>query len=327
MKDSIVRISLIIPVKNQVLELNHLCNLIQKWRAHPEEIIIILTGKKFRIHPKFLNFCIKKKILLRLFRKPGFFPGEARNFGIKASKHNILTFLDVKTIPSNEWFLKGYQKIISKNYDIVWGNTFYFSNTNKEKIIKISTYGINKLKTLVGSFIKKKIFYKCGFFLENIRAGEDPEWIYRANMSHLKITSSKQNLTYIGLINMGYKDILKKWFRNYSYSYNLSYLNNMRNIYISSIFLFLILIALNWNNLFIKWELDDLLQFPHVTKISFILFFLCYFFYRGIILPFKKGASYSDLLPFNFIFIIIFSFLIDVTKTLAFVFSRFRGRY
>jgi hypothetical protein len=327
MKDSIVKVSLVIPVKNQILELNYLCDLIQKWKLHPKEIIIILTGKKFRINSDFLNFCLKKKILLRLFKKPGFFPGAARNFAIKESKNNILTFLDVKTIPSNEWFLKSYQKIISKNYDIVWGHTIYLSNTNKEKIIKISTYGIDKLKTFVGSFVKKKVFYKYGFFLDNIRAGEDPEWIHRVDIYQLKSTSSNQSLSYIGLINMHYKDILKKWFRNYSYSYNLSYLYNKRNIYISSIFLFLILVALNWNNLFIKWRLDEPLQIPYETKISFLLFFLCYFFYRGIILPFKKGASYSDLLPFNFIFIIIFSFFIDATKIFAFVFSKFRRRY
>jgi hypothetical protein len=100
--------------------------------------------------------------------------------------------------------------------------------------------------------------------------------------------------------------------------------SNKRNIYFSYIFLFLILIALNWNNLFVNWGLSDPLQFPYVTKISFLLFFLCYFFYRGIILPFKKGASYSDLLPFNFIFIIIFSFFIDVTKIFAFAFSKFK---
>jgi hypothetical protein len=327
MKNNIVRVSLVIPVKNQILELNYLCNLIQKWKLYPKEIIIILTGKKFNINSNFLNFCIKKNILLRLFKKPGFFPGAARNFGIKASKYNILTFLDVKTIPSNKWFLKSYQKIISKNYDIVWGHTIYLSNTNKEKIIKISTYGINKLKTFVGSFVKKKVFYKYGFFLDNIRAGEDPEWIYNVDIHQLKVTSINQSLSYIGLINMSYNDILKKWFRNYSYSYNLSYLYNKRNIYISSIFFFLILIAFNWNNLFINWRLSDPLQFPYVTKISFLLFFLCYFFYRGIILPLKKGASYSDLLPFNFIFIIIFSFFIDVTKISAFVFSKFKRRY
>lgn len=327
MKDSIFRVSLIIPVNNQVLEFKYLCNLILNWTAHPEEIIIISTGKKFKINNTFINFCKKKRILLRVFNKPSFFPGKARNFGIRASKHNILTFLDVKTIPSNEWFRKGYQKIISKNYDIVWGNTIYFSNTNKEKIIKISTYGISKLKTFVGSFVKKKVFYKCGYFLENIRAGEDPEWIYKVNMYHLKTISGKHNLNYLGLINMGFKDILKKWFRNYSYSYNLSYLNKTRNIYIRFILLFLILIVFNWSHLSIKFESYDFLQFPDVTIISFLLFFLFYFFYRGFILPFKKGASYSDLLPFNFIFIFIFSCFIDVTKVFAFFISIFKRKY
>jgi hypothetical protein len=66
MKDSIVKVSLVIPVKNQILELNYLCDLIQKWKLHPKEIIIILTGKKFRINSNFLNFCLKKKNIITI---------------------------------------------------------------------------------------------------------------------------------------------------------------------------------------------------------------------------------------------------------------------
>jgi hypothetical protein len=46
-------------------------------------------------------------------------------------------------------------------------------------------------------------------------------------------------------------------------------------------------------------------------------------FLRGILMPVKKGIDFNFIFPLNFIVISFVSGLIDVTKALAFGYSRF----
>ena len=119
--------------------------------------------------------------------------------------------------------------------------------------------------------------------------------------------------------------ILKKWFRNYSFSRKLSYLNNNRETYFISLSLLLILIAFNWNPVFTNWGEEgyenETNYIPHITKITVSLLFISYFFIRGIYLPIKKKTELSFLLSSNLLKIFLLSFCIYITKLLSFLFK------
>ena len=91
---------------------------------------------------------------------------------------------------------------------------------------------------------------------------------------------------------------------------------------------FAVLIAFNWNPIFTNWGQpgyeEELYYIPHVTKITGSILFLTYFFLRGIYLPIKKKVKINFLIPINFFKITLLSFLIDMTKLISFIYSRFK---
>jgi hypothetical protein len=205
----------------------------------------------------------------------------------------------------------------------VWGNTHYEADTYVAKIIRACTYGAKPIKTFPGSIIKKNTFKKCGLFIESSRAGEDGDWMTRSSMHRIKISNPKETLSYDEINDFTIKILLKKWFRNYSYSSRLPHRRLQKDIYFYFISFITIIVAYNWNRVVASYQPDSIFFIPYVTRISFFLLVVLYAFLRGILMPVKKGIDFNFIFPLNFIVISFVSGLIDVTKALAFGYSRF----
>ena len=326
----ILNISLVVPLNCSEKILNLFFKNLKTWTCLPKEIILINTNKN-RIKITRLASYFHKKIKLKLHHYPNFYPGAARNIGVANSSYDIVCFLDIGTYASKNWLQSGYKKLKrNKKCFICWGNTHYLANTDKDKIIRASTYGEKPLQTLPGSIILKKTFSVVGLFLEQIRAGEDAEWIYRVQLHKIKTCKNNNLILYQNLLGASYLSIIKKWFRNYSFSRRLSYLNNNREFYFLTLSFFAVLLAFNWNPLFTSWGQDgyeeDLYYIPHVTKMTSSFLLVTYFFLRGIYLPIKKNVNIKFLFPLNLFKILFLSFLIDMTKLISFIYSRFKEK-
>ena len=325
----ILKSTLIVPSNSNIRNLNFFLENIFTWDSLPKEIIFINTNKKKIILEKYYkNLFKKKKIIIRILDQPNLFPGAARNIGITYSSNEIISFLDIGTHASKEWLKTGYEQIRNKNYLISWGNTFYLATSYKDKIIRASTYGQSPLKTLPGSKMKRDLFKIVGVFLKDVRAGEDAEWMYRARLHKIKSCKNDEIIFYQNLLGMSYSSIIKKWFRNYSFSRRLSYLSNNKESYYIGFSVILILIAFNWNPIMTDWGNEgyekNLTYIPHVTKITILLIFLFYFILRGIYIPIKKKVSSRFLFSIAIIKVVTLSFFIDLTKLVSFIYSRFK---
>ena len=178
----ILNVSLIVPLNCSDKILNLFFKNLKTWTCLPKEIILINTNKKIIKITEIVRY-FQKKIKLKLHHHPNFYPGAARNVGISVSSYEIICFLDIGTYASKTWLENGYKKLKkNKKCFICWGNTYYLAHTGKDKIIRASTYGEKPLQTLPGSIVLKKTFSVVGHFLEQIRAGEDAEWIYRVQL-------------------------------------------------------------------------------------------------------------------------------------------------
>ena len=326
----ILKLTLIVPSNSSHESLNFFFENMLTWTSLPKEIILINTNnsKKLKIDNFYGNFLNKKKILIKFLHHPKFYPGAARNIGITLASHKIISFLDVGTHASKDWLENGYNQLKKSKNLISWGNTYYLAASTKDEIIRASTYGAKPLTTLPGSTVNKKVFNTVGVFVENIRAGEDAEWRHRVDLHNVKTCVNNKIILYQNLLGVSYFEILKKWFRNYSFSRKLSYLNNNRETYFISISLILIILAFNWNPLFTNWGKpgfeDEITYIPHITKVTILSLMFFYFTVRAIYLPIKKGIEISFLLKFNIIKILLLSFCIDITKLVSFFYSRFK---
>lgn len=314
------KITLIIPHKEKSSSgLEVLLKNIINWKMFPNEIIII-NSSSVELNIKFFtNFCQKKKIYLLLENYLDLNPGTARNRGIVKSKNKILCFLDVKTIPSDNWFESGAKYISNSKLDGIFGQTFYKASSYKEKIIRASTYGCKNHITIPGSFFRKDIFYKTGLFIEKLRCGEDTDLIGRLNLHHLNIKNSRKNVIYTGLIGKNYFEILKKWKSNYSKVLEIPYFQAHKFIYCTFSLGLLFYIVFSWNWLFAQWNVNNILYIPNITKLFLVSLLVIYFLTRGLIIPIKKKVSIFFLLPFNFLLIFLLSSFLDVIKSYIFI--------
>ena len=323
----IKQVSLIIPFKSDKSEKEQLFTLlrgISNWKAVPNEIIIINTDLKQLSFPRDIElFAEQNSINFCIFHQERLYPGHARNIGIDNASNSLLAFLDTSTHPCNDWLFNGLNSINTNNFEGVWGTTFYQAEKFLAKIFRASTYGERPIQTLPGSILHKNIFKKCGLFIESTRAGEDADFMSRAKLHNLNICESKSLLNYDKLNKMRFKEIIKKWYRNYFHVASMPYFRAHKDIYFYGISFLAITVAYNWNRVFDPTGIENELFIPNVTKISVIVIFLAYLFLRGVLLPIRKGTPLKFIFPLNFILISFMSFLLDLTKTIAFVYSKF----
>jgi len=319
------KVSLIIPHRNSVQKLNNLCSLIDSWSMYPDEILIVDSSKeKLNISKELLQFFDNNKISFKVITGEDLFPGKARNLAILASKNSIIAFLDINTIPSNKWL--GSSLSILKENDIegVWGITEYQKNNHTEEIVRASTYGVLPIQTLPGSIFYKNVFHRCGLFIESVRAGEDGDWISRLNLHKVSMGRSTEKLTYVGLSQLSYFSVIKKWHRNYLSASSLPSMKAHKDLYFYVLTALIIIAAFNWNWIMSSWDPNSILYIPNVTKISIASILFIYFCYRGVFLPLKKGVTFNFLFPINFLIIFCLSWVLDVDKVLAFAQSQFK---
>lgn len=317
-------ISLIIPSKNAESKLTQLLECISDWVVIPNEIIIIDSSlEKYQISKNFGRFVKESGIRLIIIYKQNLYPGHARNIGINSSTNDLLAFLDTSTQPTSRWLCSGINIMDLNKSDGVWGSTYYQASKFNTKIFRACTYGELPIRTFPGSILNKKIFNRCGLFIESTRAGEDGDWMSRADLQEINITTPEEILNYDQLNSMSIKKLIKKWFRNNMFGAKLPFYKAHKDFYYYVISFVAVVIAFNWNWILASWDEESNFYIPNITKISILIILIIYIFMRGIFLPRKKGVNLSFIFPINFIFIFLLSILLDLTKALAFAYSKF----
>lgn len=315
-------ITLVVPNKDDSEGVLQIFESLVHWVKLPDEIIVVDCSKiPFSIPDNINAFLIKSNINFKIIRNRNLFPGHARNLGVSSSSSDLIAFLDANTHPNSVWLSSNFDDFCNSENEIVWGTTKYLAKSNYVKVIQASTFGSIPIKTLPGSLISKSIFSIVGKFINFIRAGEDADWIKRAELHNIQSSTSSEPLIYESLNKLTYISLLKKWFRNFSHASNLPYISNHRTLYLYIAAMAFTVSAFNWNWIIADWRAESFLYIPNITKITIIFVLFLYFLIRGILIPLKKGTTLKYLLPFNFIKVAILSFLIDLTKLLAFILS------
>ena len=309
----VIEVSLIIPSQNADTKLHELLRGIPDWERIPNEIIIVDSSEKESIIPKDIELSINKLgIDLLVLYENNLYPGHARNIGISGASNSVLAFLDTSTQPTSKWLSDGLSLMKAKNSDGIWGKTYYQANTFSSKIFRACTFGTKPIRTFPGSILNKKIFNRCGLFIES-----------RAELQEIDIVNPEEILNYDQLNSMSIKKLIKKWFRNNMFGAKLPFYRAHRDFYYYAISFVAVVIAFNWNWILASWDEESIFYIPNITKISILIILIIYIFMRGIFLPQKKGVNLSFIFPINFIFIFLLSVLLDLTKALAFAYSKF----
>ena len=303
---NVLPVTLIIPNNNNNLNLHQLLKSIIFWTKFPAEIFISdNSDKKFKIDKRIVRIFKKNKISIKILHKKNNFPGAARNLAIKQATFPTLVFLDTSTFCQKDW-LEITVGMLGKKINVVFGQTYYLSFSYFSKLFRAATFGDKPLKTLPGSAIKKKVFSVSGLFPDNVRSGEDGYFFEMLKKNKVKTLNSTSHIDYTNNIDFNFFKSLKKWYRNYYSSAFLNHLNYQKKIYFLSFIIFFI-------------------TFIFLLKGEFlyiIFFFIFYSLLRGIIIPLHKSKNYKSFIIFNFIFILLISFGLDIAKFMGFAVAK-----
>jgi len=301
------KISVIIPVYNSFKRIPAILHALNEQKYLPYEVIIVDSGDDGKIKKYIAN----KKFNFRLIyiRTTKAYPGKARNEGIKIATGEYYGFIDSRTIPDIFWIQRSFLNLSNKKIKCSIGHVKVQHSNLFQKILRASSSGIENKETIVGTIIKKDLFKKTGFFIENTRAGEDIEWINRVKI--FKDNTTKRlnlNISYLGLpINLA--ETINKYIIYSFHTAKVDIQQNMKNSYLIITLLILFLIVTKWNSL-IRFFIINTFQlnagFLYIENINqiFVLIIGLFLLTKILIELLLYRKNYNS--QFNYFFIIVF---------------------
>ena len=304
MKKEFYDISIIIPSYNSEKYLNRLITALDNQTLLPDEIIIIDSKTNLDFLNKLKQNFKSLNIIFKILNEASY-PGNKRNLGVRLSKNNIIAFLDTKTVPKKDWIENYINLLKNKKYDIIFGSTFFSFKTFLQKLINYATFGNSTHETTPGTILRKNIFISSGFFIENVRAGDDLEWRVRVKKNGFQFKNSeKAYLEYID-DNNNLFSFLKKIFIYSIHNSFVSVQTNIKSLYLLLLILFSTIIIPKWNYIIPNWK-ENIFYIPNITKIYISLLLFIYLFYVLSSFFFKiKNQNFSNNFFYDFFSYII----------------------
>jgi hypothetical protein len=318
--DPLKDVTLIIPSNSEGIDsLRQWSTILIDISSKVFQVYIVISGP--RSHEVDLGF-LKGALNVFVSNTP-LYPGAARNLAITRVCTSYIAFLDVNTTPSAGWLDSSCRIIREKYFLGVFGQVKYLPYNLFSEVFVDSTYGRNPIHCIPGSIIHRDVFRAVGLFLPSVRSGEDAEWMIRSKLHHFNLRSAcLPPVLYRIDRSISFKEIIRKWYRNYSLSGQIPLLYDLQKVaYLFFGCLILALLSLVWNWQVTGWNQSSILYIPYVSRSLIAVFASLYLFVRGIVVPLKKGIRKGLTLPVRLFLVLIFSFIIDSIKLLAFCYS------
>jgi glycosyltransferase involved in cell wall biosynthesis len=176
-----LKISVVIPVKNEEKYIGELLNSLSSQSRKADEIIIVDGGSKDNT-VKIINEYKKRGLPINLIQVDHALPGRGRNIAIEAARHDIIAMTDSGIILDKHW-LENLMAHFENDLtcEVVYGVYSYYAKNLFEKCFAIVYIPASKkvegnrvnYPFLASTAIKKYVWEKIGGFREDIRSTED----------------------------------------------------------------------------------------------------------------------------------------------------------
>jgi GT2 family glycosyltransferase len=181
MLEGIVPVTVVVPVRNEVITLPELFDALEYLTTKPAEIIFVDTGSVDASVAAIQNWSGKAErvgMSCRVLELQDGYPGAARNAGVMAATQAWIAFLDAGIIPSVNWLASLWTCQKKSRNNAYYGVCRFTPSGNAVgKIICALSYGCDRvLPVLPASLFHRDLFYRVAFFEPTLRAGEDILW-------------------------------------------------------------------------------------------------------------------------------------------------------
>lgn len=176
-----VKVTLVVPILNEVSSLLDLLEAIRAQTLHPDELIFCDAGSTDGSQALIQEWWATNSwgcTSLKIISLPCAMPGAGRNAGVRAARNDWIAFLDGGIIPKINWLSNLCIFAESTDSEAVFGVCHFAGYAPFSKAVCALSYGQESLHPVIpASLFSKVVFKKVGYFPEQLRAGEDIFWL------------------------------------------------------------------------------------------------------------------------------------------------------
>ena len=177
-----MKISVVIPVRNEAESIGQLLDDLLKQSHQPDEILIT-DGGSGDATPLIVEEYAQRNPTVRLFRESNALPGRGRNIGAGSASHEWLAFIDAGVSPSTDWLAK-LTACAAEHPDakVIYGawepvvDTF-FKECAAIAYAYLPTAEVDERFTssraILSSLVHRSVWQALGGFAEHLRSAED----------------------------------------------------------------------------------------------------------------------------------------------------------
>lgn len=187
-----MKVSLVIPIKNESGSLLGLLESIENQSCQPEEIILVDGGSTDSTLEMAERFMVKNT-KVKLIKTIEASPGKGRNIGTENASNEWIAYTDAGIKLERRWLEKLIEaKHKNSDVDIIYGNYSPIINNYFEKIATLTYVDARdkegfRGKTIVSFLVKKAVWVAVGGF-PDLRAAEDLIFMEKAESKSFKFT-------------------------------------------------------------------------------------------------------------------------------------------
>ncbi|MFH1996802.1 MAG: glycosyltransferase [Candidatus Omnitrophota bacterium] len=218
-----MKISLVIPVKNEAKNIERLLRSISRQTRIPDEVVLVNAGSMDRTEDIIRGYN-DKRLAIRTVSLQGAYPGTARNVGVTSAAYDCIAFTDAG-IELNDTWLEALTATMEKDpsIDVVYGNYTPRTDTFFKRCLAMAFVaplrkvpgGSMRTRFIASSLMRRNVWREVGGF-PDFRAAEDRIFMEKIDMKNFKV-SRNQNA---GLLWDIPENAGRTFRRFFSYSYH-----------------------------------------------------------------------------------------------------------
>ncbi|HSS20798.1 MAG TPA: glycosyltransferase [Pyrinomonadaceae bacterium] len=199
-----MKISVIIPVRNEETSIGDLINALLNQTLKPAEIVIT-DGGSSDATPAIISEFIASGAPVRLLRETAALPGRGRNLAAAQAANEWLAFVDAGTSPEPDWLELLARCVQSTdNVDVVYGSYAPIANTLFKRCAVMAYVTPPVLiekqlvwtRSVVSLLMRRSVWQAVGGFPENLRSGEDLLFLNKIEQGSFRIANAPAALVH-----------------------------------------------------------------------------------------------------------------------------------
>jgi glycosyltransferase involved in cell wall biosynthesis len=195
-----LRVSLVIPMKNEGDSITELISSVEQQTFQPDEVVLVDGGSTDNTIELVESFALKNS-RIKIIKTPQASPGKGRNIGIENSLNDWIALTDAGIFLDKNWLLNLCEIAVKDtNVEVVFGNVLPITDSMFEKCSAVAHVPPKnergmRGKSIASCLLKKNVWSTIGGF-PDLRAAEDLIFIEKIDVLDFRVAYAPKAIIY-----------------------------------------------------------------------------------------------------------------------------------